>query len=282
LRIGVVAKPDDDSLELVKDILEYGSSIGIDMVIDARLANSVRWKKVFELGKDRVDYLIVIGGDGTVLNTLLALGDDAIPLITIKSGKRAFLYDCLPSEFSEVLRRLLSGDYMIREYMRAEAVVNDTIKLPYALNEYVLATSGFFRSKVAHLKVFKKCSDGAIDEIYDVMADGLLIATSVGSTAYNASVGGPLVDPDLEALILTPLAPLDLFVRSMVFPSSAEIIVEVVKDSLEVDVIVDGMYVAKLGPNDRIKVRRAPTPAKFVRFHSLTYGKLVRRLFYER
>lgn len=282
MRIGVVAKLDDDSLALVKDILKYGSSIGIEMVIDSRLANSVKWNKVFELGKDRVDYLIVIGGDGTVLNTLLALGDDVIPLITIKSGKRAFLYDCLPNDFSDVFRRLLSGDYVIREYMRAEAVVNDVIKLPYALNEYVLTTSGFFRSKVAHFRVFKRCSDGTVDEIYDVLADGILVATSVGSTAYNVSVGGPLVDPDLEALILTPLAPLDLFVRSMVFPSSTEIIIEVAKDSLEVDVIVDGMYVAKLRPNDRIKVRRASTPAKFVRFHSLTYGKLIRRLFYER
>jgi len=231
------------------------------------------------LSSPSVDYLVVVGGDGTVLATLQSLGDKVIPLITIKSGKRGFLCDVSPEGFKEAFNRFLNGDFFIRDYMRLESSVGG-VKFPYALNEYVLTTSGLFRSKVAHFKVFKVFR-GVQELVYDVLSDGFIISTTTGSTAYNLSVGGPLVDPDLDAFVITPLAPLTLGVRSLVLSPTSEVYVEVVKESYDVDVIADGNYVGRIKPGEVLIVRRAAKPARFVRFGREGFNRVFQRLTYE-
>ncbi len=281
LRLGLVAKLDDErAVRLAGEIVNFCTSLGLELLVDERLLNVVKLDvRAFNLGNPSVDYLIVVGGDGTVLTTLQRLGDEVIPLITVKSGKRGFLCDVSPYEFKEALSRFLSGDFVVKDYMRLESFIGD-VKLPYVLNEYVLTTSGLFRSKVAHLKVFKGFG-GVREYVYEVLSDGLIISTSTGSTAYNLSVGGPLVDSDLEALVLTPLAPLNLCTRSLVLSPSSEVYVEVFKGSYDVDVIADGNYVGVVRPGEVLAVRRASKPARFVRFDRGGIDKVLQRSMYE-
>ncbi|MEM2444858.1 MAG: NAD(+)/NADH kinase [Sulfolobales archaeon] len=249
------------------------------MLIDERLLSIFRGFEGFSLQNPSVDYIVVVGGDGTVLTTLQSLGDEVVPLITVKSGKRGFLCDVSPEGFKDAMSSLLRGDFVVKEYMRLEASLSG-VRLPYALNEYVLTTSGLFRSKVAHFKVFKS-SSLTQELIYEVLSDGFIISTATGSTAYNLSVGGPLVDPDLDVFLLTPLAPLSLGVRSLVLSPNYEIIVEVVKESYDVDVIADGNYVGMVRAGEALVVRRASSPAKFVRFSKNWFDKVFQRLTYE-
>jgi len=279
LKVGVVAKLGDaKALSLTKDVVNYGTSLGIEMFIDERLSSIINWHNTFVVGRDYLDYLIIIGGDGTLLNTLHMLGDKLLPLITIRAGKKGFLYDVPPEECRNVLNRLLRGDYRVKEYMRLEALI-DNNKLPYALNEYVITTSGLFRSKVADFKVFKALS-GCSELILNISSDGLIIASPIGSTAYNLSVGGPIVDPDLEAIIITPLASLTLIARPLILPPNIEVHIEVAQGSSDADIIADGRYVARLPGGGMVKIRRAPQRVKFIRFFEDTYAKLLQRIFY--
>ena len=265
MRIGVVAKLDDErALTITKDIIEYCSSLGLDVFVEGRLSRVIQLGRVFNLSNADVDYVVVVGGDGTVLNVLQLLGDNNLPIIAVKSGKRAFLCEVPPEGFKEFFSKFVKGEFTIKEYMRLESIVGD-LKLPYVLNEYVLTTSGMFRSKVTHFRVFKVV-DGVKRLIYDILSDGIIIATSVGSTAYNLSVGGPLVDPDLDALIVTPLAPLSLCVRPVVLPSYVDVVVEVCSGSYSADVVADGNYVGRVESGGFIRVRKARKPARFVRF----------------
>ncbi|MCS7109100.1 MAG: NAD(+)/NADH kinase [Sulfolobales archaeon] len=281
LKLGLVAKLDDErAIRIAREVINYCISLGIEVFVDERLLSFVgRGFRGFRLGSTSVDYIVVVGGDGTVLTTLQGLGDGVVPLITIKSGKRGFLCDVSPEGFKEAFSKLVRGDFVVREYMRLESYLGG-VKLPYALNEYVLTTSGLFRSKVAHFKVFKSCL-GSPELIYEVLSDGVIVSTTTGSTAYNLSVGGPLVDPDLDAFILTPLAPLSLGVRPLVLSPTSEVVVEVVKESYDVDVIADGNYVGKVKAGDSLAFRRASVPAKFVRFSKCGFDRLFQRLMYE-
>ncbi len=281
LRLGLVAKLDDErAIRLAGEVLTYCKSLGVELLVDERLLRSVGWDvKGFDLRNPSVDYIVVVGGDGTVLKTLQDLGEVVIPLITVKSGKRGFLCDVSPEGFKDALSRVLSGDFVVRDYMRLESSIGG-VRLPYVLNEYVLTTSGLFRSKVAHFKVFKVC--GGVEEvIYDILSDGLIVSTTTGSTAYNLSVGGPLVDPDLDALVVTPLAPLNLGVRSLVLSPASEVRIEVVRESYEVDVVGDGTQVGKVRPGEVLVARRASKPARFVRFGREGVSRLFQRLTHE-
>ncbi len=270
MRVGVVAKLDDErALTITKDIIEYCSSLGLNVFVEERLARIIQLGRVFNLPNADVDYVVVVGGDGTVLNVLQLLGDNNLPIIAVKSGRRAFLCEVPPDEFREFLSRFVRGEFTIKEYMRLESVVGG-FRLPYVLNEYVLTTSGMFRSKVAHFRVFKVVGSSS-RLIYDILSDGIIIATSIGSTAYNLSVGGPLVDPGLEALIVTPLAPLSLCVRPIVLPSYVDVVVEVGSESYGADVVADGNYVGKVEPGGFIRVRKAGKSARFVRFSDVGF-----------
>ncbi len=272
LRLGVVVKKgSNQALKLGIEVLKFASEkLGIDTYVDSEVANEVKWKS-FRLGIDEIDYILVIGGDGTVLRTLHRLGNKVVPLITVKHGKRGFLCDVPPFEYRLALRKLMRGDFKLVKYMRLKAGVNNKRELPYVLNDYVITTTGKWRSKVARLNVFK--SD---DPIYTIVGDGLIICPPAGSTAYNLAAGGPVVDPELEVIIVTPLAPITFCSRSVILPKNSLVKVKVLGDSPPLVLICDGIYEVNLEPGDEVVVTNAEVPAVFVRFN---LGEFYVRLF---
>ncbi len=266
----VIKRGSKQALRLGLEILKYATELGIESFMDSEMEGEISWD-TFDVGKDDVDYILVIGGDGTVLRTLHRLKDRVIPIITVKYGKRGFLCDVPPFEYREALRRLVRGDFKLVKYMRLSALVNSSTTLPYALNDYVITTTGKWRSKVARLSVFK-----GDEPIYTIVGDGLIICPPAGSTAYNLAAGGPVVDPDLNVIIVTPLAPITFCCRSVVLPSNSLLRVKVLGDSPPLVLICDGAHEINLSPGDEVLITKAKTPAVFVRFN---LGEYYVRLF---
>ncbi len=266
LRIGVVPKfSSPEALALAKKILEYADSKGAEVYLDKRARKVIEWGRIFSVGTDKVDAIIVVGGDGTVLNTLHLLGEDTTPIATIRYGRRGFLCDVPPFEYGTLIDRLLEGNYRVSRYMRLQAIYED-LKIPYALNEFAIVTSGEARAKVARVSVKR---DG--DELFYLVGDGVIIAPPVGSTAYSLAAGGPVVDPEMETIIVTPLNPITFCSRPVVLPPSSQVVVSIVKDSPNMLLIADGAFTVKLKPRDTITVRKAPTPAYFIRLYMGDY-----------
>ncbi len=271
LKLGVVIKTGSSSaIELGREILSYAEELGLHAYLD-RDFEDLEWDRRFTVGRDLVDFIVVIGGDGTVLRTLHRLGDNPIPLVTIRHGKRGFLCDVPPFEYRYALESLIEGRYRLVKYMRLAAEVEGRRKLPYVLNDYVITTSGIWRSKVARVNVLKD------DEpIFTLVGDGVIICPPAGSTAYNLAAGGPVLDPEIEAIVITPLAPITFCSRSVVVPPNTHVVVKILGDSPPLVLIADGAFMIGLEPGEEVIVRKAPTPAYFVRFK---IGEFYVRLF---
>ncbi len=260
VRLGIVPKlSSQEAVELALKIIKYAESLGVKTFLDERIKRRGGWP-TFSLGRENVDVVIVVGGDGTVLSTLHALKDSDTPIATIRYGKRGFLCDVPPFEYKAVIDRLLEGNYVLHRYMRLSALLEDK-ELPPALNDYAVVTNGPSRSKVGRLQVSR---DEEI--VFSVVGDGLIIAPPIGSTAYALAAGGPVVDPLMEAIILAPLAPATLCSRPVVLPPSSRVRVTVRSDSPPLELIVDGQVTVRLRPGDEVLVRKADKPAKFLRF----------------
>jgi len=175
-----------------------------------------------------VDGVVVVGGDGTLLYTLSEAPCETPPVLTIRAGRRAFLLDVEPHEIERAIKRFLAGEYWAEKHRRLK--VNNHL----AINEVAVLTKG---RRVARLNV---STDDA--EVYSGFeGDGVIVSTTLGSTAYALSAGGPLVDPRAELILLVPVNPIHLNVRTVVFPPTARLHIDIEYPKNEVLVLIDGV-----------------------------------------
>ncbi|MEM4695346.1 MAG: NAD(+)/NADH kinase [Ignisphaera sp.] len=262
--IGLTAKKGGGiPYEIAKEILKYCETLGIEVLVDKDIAKDLEWSKTFSLGVENIDFLIVVGGDGTLLRTIHKLGSMRIPIVTIKAGRRGFLFDVDPPEVRNRLRDLVEGRYTIHEYMMLKIAIDgvEQKRIPYAVNDVVVAVSRYLGSRVISLEVRV---DG--DILYRFDGDGAIVATPLGSSAYTFSAGGPVVDVNVEAITITPLAPLQPNARPVVLSANRVLDIENVSESDTATCIVDGDTVAELPPRGRVTISRAEFRVKFVRF----------------
>lgn len=265
--IGIVPKyGSKDALVLAEKVLKYAEEKGLRSYLDSRMRDLISWPRYFILGKDTVDVVAVIGGDGTLLRTIHLLKDTALPVMTIRYGKRGFLADVPPHDYALAIDRLLRGHYIVHEYMRLAVSVDGAGDLPYALNEAVIATAPEYRGKVCRLVVMRQVPGSIQERVLGIVGDGVIVATPVGSTAYSLAAGGPIVDPLMKAIIVTPLAPISLCSRPVVLPEDIQVTIEVSGDSNPVELYIDGMSFMKLRPGTAVRIVKAPTPARIIRF----------------
>ena len=221
-----------------------------------------------ELAKG-ADCIIVLGGDGTLLSTARNIAVRGIPLFGVNLGQLGFLTEIEQHDLEPALEKLISGRFGIEERMMIQArVLRNGLEICkfYGLNDAVITKGAFAR--IIRLKTFVN------NEFVDIFpADGLIIATPTGSTAYSLSAGGPLVTPDLELMIVTPICPHTLYARPMVIAKNSVVRVELQATQAEVMLTIDGQSGFQLEPFDDVIVERAPFNAKFM--------KLNQRGFYE-
>lgn len=215
------------------------------------------------------DMVLAVGGDGTMLGAVYqAIGWD-VPVLGFNLGTLGFLTEAQPDEMKIVVGRLFSGDYEVDERMTIQASADGGIL--DGINDVVVEK--IESTRLVHLEVVV---DGTPFTTY--RADGLIVATPTGSTAYSFSAGGPIVDPGVAALVLTPVAAHSLFDRPIVLPADTEVTVTVRRDR-PVRVNVDKSVLGELGDGDRVNIRRGPRPARFVTFDTVSFPGLVRDKF---
>ncbi|MEM4513752.1 MAG: NAD(+)/NADH kinase [Ignisphaera sp.] len=271
MKIGVAAKRGYENLyRIVQEILSYGHNmLGLDMLLDEDLSKEVSWPNLFRLYEDKVDFLVVIGGDGTLFRVIQRLKYKETPIVGVRAGRRGFLLDVEPREALNRLRDLVDGRYGIREYMMLK-IVPERGEEYYALNDVVVASIRDIRSNVISLEVYV---DG--DLLYRFDGDGVIVATPIGSTAYTFSAGGPVIDVDFEAIVVTPLAPLQPNARPVVLSPGK--VLEIVNTSETEDAlcIVDGETKLKISRANKVIIKKAEQGVKFVRFKRFTTLKRI-------
>ncbi|MGH8912940.1 MAG: NAD(+)/NADH kinase [Acidimicrobiia bacterium] len=215
------------------------------------------------------DVVIAVGGDGTMLAaTRRALAHD-VPILGFNLGTMGFLAEAEPEEMDSVIARLLEGDFALAERMTLSASVDG--RSATGVNDVVVEKVDSQRLIQLDVSV-----DGSHFLTY--RADGLIVATPTGSTAYSFSARGPLVDPVLDAMILTPVAAHSLFDRTLVLPATTTLSMKVGRDR-PVKVTVDKIDMGHLGEGKTVDIERGSRPARFVRFHDRPFTKLITEKF---
>lgn len=215
------------------------------------------------------DMVIAVGGDGTMLAAVQSAVTFDVPVLGFNLGTLGFLTEAEPEDLTAVVRRLAAGEFEVQTRLTVAAAVGGVRAI--GVNDVVVEKVDSTRLISLNVVV-----DGV--EFTTYRADGLVVATPTGSTAYSFSAGGPMVDPRVEALVLTPVASHSLFDRPIVLPAESKIEMTVTTDRL-VRVNVDKTDLGQLGEGDRVEVSRGDTPARFVTFGSTTFPGLVREKF---
>jgi NAD+ kinase len=212
---------------------------------------------------DQVDAMLTLGGDGTLLRAARIVESHPAPILGINLGRLGFL-TCCPAEKLEVaLRRFVANEHVVEARMTLDARVHDILGVERAgwraLNDVVLHKGGFARVVTMHVQ-----ANG--ESVARYGADGIVISTPTGSTAYNLSAGGPVVFPTLETILVTAVSAHTLAIRPLVLPPDSEVIVRAEDGPDELLVTVDGQVGATFAVGEALVVRRSPHPVRIVRF----------------
>jgi NAD+ kinase len=218
---------------------------------------------------ETADLLVTLGGDGTLLRAAQIAAPFGIPLFGINTGRLGFLTEMDAEEALVSLPAILRSGFVIDE--RTALHVESHGRLHFALNDIVVKRTS------PRMTPFQLFVDG--NEAAHVPADGIVVATPTGSTAYSLSAGGPVVAPSVDAFIVTALLPHTLFSRPLVVPTSSTVQIHCDLETIGVELEADGQVVDRLEPGDRVTVTRYPKPVRFARrepldFFAVLEGKL--------
>ena len=274
-KVGIVARTDrKEAISVAAQIAGRFESEKFNVLMEHNLAELLnRHSSSTPLEEMRADLIVTIGGDGTILRTCLRIPKPEPPILAVDMGVRGFLTEVTPENSLEAIEKYLKGNYTIEHCSKIASFIGDE-RLPDALNE-VFVTSRHL-AKLLHMRIKK---DGIT--VMDCRADGVIIASQVGSTGYAFSAGGPILDPDLDAFVLTPVCPIT-FTRPIVFSSSSEVILELLKPKTAV-VVIDGDYQREISKETpRITIKKSEYVSSFIRFEGSFYNRLKARLLFSR
>jgi NAD+ kinase len=263
-RIGVAGHPRHDRIRpIIAELQRMGERYSAEILVEEQLAQFAPGAGIFQ--PSAVDVLITLGGDGTLLRGARLLHGTATPLLGINLGRLGFLTSASQAELQPALEALFEGEYWLDVRSTLDVAVGGAAGLRpdtfTALNDVVLHKGGFAR--VIRLTVHVGPER---HEVGTYTADGIILATPTGSTAYSLSAGGPIVDPTLDCIIATPICPHTLVVRPLVLPMDTEIRVTPEFGTNEVILTVDGQDGAELRPGDHMIVRRGERSVPLIRF----------------
>lgn len=275
--IGVVVKTDAKAAsstlaQLLADLRARGLTTLLDQA-SARLAPEQASVPRAELGR-QCDLIIVIGGDGTLLHTGREVAAGGVPLLGVNLGRLGFMVDIAPDQLSQSLGRILDGEYAIEERLiLAASSAAQPERQHLAINDVVVRHRRYVR-----MLEFSTHANGTF--ISQHRADGIIVSTPTGSTAYALSSGGPMMHPDLAAIALVPISPHTLSDRPLILAGDTRLEVEIVDHPDNAALFTcDGQFNVELEPGDRLLVQRSPHRMRLVHppehdYFSILRGKL--------
>ena len=279
-RIGVTVKSGlDHKDEAVAKILAILKDTGATVCFDRERIEGVTSAEGLDVmnGISDIDVLVVIGGDGTIMRTVREMQDFSIPILSVNRGTVGFLAEIALREAETLIPELLNGEGVIEERALLSVTASrdgDVLQRGYALNEAVIA-----QGTIARLVDLKTSIDG--ESLTAFHADGLIISTPTGSTAYSLAAGGPVVHPTINAVILTPINPHSFSQKPVVVPGERAIDVEVLtKDNkfsdTEVVLTLDGQVYIPLQRGDIVSASMHTETVKFLRRQNDTFFNTLR------
>ena len=257
------------SISLGKEVYDFLKSTG-DVFAEKSFADEIKIKghNLEEINK-QADIVATVGGDGTILRALSKIDK---PVFAINSGGMGFLSEVESKYAIGGLKKLIDGKYNIEERAKLKILLNGK-RLPDATNEVTVQTGRI--AKIMYLQLFIE------NELFETLgADGVIIATPTGSTSYALSVGGPIMDPSVNAMVIAPLAPFRLSARPWIVPITKKICIKLLPKRKETKLVIDGGYEEIVTTDSEIVITGSETRAKFIRFGESFYQmvrlKLVR------
>jgi NAD+ kinase len=272
--VGLVARFDQKAaLKLAEKLADYLTEKGLKVYIEDSLNDKLILPRDFvPLSDMKTDFIIAIGGDGTILRTAITVPKPEPPILAVNMGVRGFLTEVEPENAIEAIERILNNDYKIEKCTKLCVMAGEET-LPDALNDVVISTGE--PSKILYAEIRKEDKP-----ILKCQADGLIVATPTGSTGYNLSAGGPVLDSEVNAFVITPICSLTVF-HSLVFPADCAITLNALRPN-NLFVLIDGNY-RKLLTEDEpsVKITKSKNVTSFIRFETGFYDRLRNRLLFK-
>jgi NAD+ kinase len=272
--VGIVARYDKkQAMKLAEEMAKFLRKRNLDVYLEDTLAGKVgNQERTVPLKDMKTDFIITVGGDGTILRTCLTVPKPEPPMLAINMGVRGFLTEVEPKTAFVALEKCITGDYRIEKCVNLSANTNEG-PVPDALNDVVVTTGE--PSKILYTRILKDDKP-----ILTCEADGIIVSTQTGSTGYSLSAGGPVVDPEVDAFILTPICSLTVF-RSLIFPADSKVTIESIRPK-KMLVLVDGNFRKPLASQKpSVTITRSKNVTSFIRFEEAFYLRLRNRVLFK-
>jgi len=274
--VGIVCKPIKEMVAtVVPPLIAWLHERKIEVHVDVETQGCVELKVpciAREAMGEKVDLLIVLGGDGTLLAAARALRAHKVPILAVNLGSLGFLTTITLDQIYPMLEQVLEGHHRTSERMMLEAQIIRHGKVDErqtALNDAVVNKGALSRMLDFDLYV-----DG--DHVARYRADGLIVATPTGSTAYSLAAGGPIVQPGIDAFVITPICPHMLTNRPLVVPDTSRTEIDFSASEEPAYMTLDGQIGFELGPTDRVLITKSENKVTFVRPPRKTYFEVLR------
>lgn len=274
IRLGVVGHNGYAGLPAVlRMLIEAAPRFGIEPYFEKDLRALVPEGRAMEK-PGSVDALLTLGGDGTLLRGARLIASHQVPILGVNMGRLGFLTCCSADQLTDALDHLARKEYTAEQRMGLVASIDgaagDVRESWVALNDVVIHKGGVAR--IASLKVAVNR-----EPIATYAADGVVISTPTGSTAYSLSAGGPVVFPTLESILITPVSPHALAIRPVLLPAESEVTVQREDGRAEILVTVDGQVSSTFGMHEILRVHRASRPILIIRFPESSFFATLRK-----
>jgi len=268
-KVAIVCRRDlEKHAKVFKNVVNCLKKLNKEIYLEDRVAKILDTKKynLYIAGETNVDLILVMGGDGTILKAVNKMTQVKAKFFGINMGHRGFLSEITPDQIGKTLGRIFAGDYTVDKRMTLDITVKrgkKTVAHFHALNEIAITQSTLsrlinLRAKVTHRK------------LANYRADGLIVATPTGSTAYSLSAGGPIVHPSMRAFIVTPICPNSFSQRPIVIPNNKNIEIEVDSNFEFMNATMDGQQSFALKYKDIVHIKQGDL-VDFIRLPSESY-----------
>ncbi len=268
-KIAIVCRRDlEKQAKVFRSVVAYLKKMNKDVYLEDRVAKILGADKYnpYVAGETQVDLILVMGGDGTILKSVNRMSQVKAKFFGINMGHRGFLSEITPHQIGTTLGRIFAGNYTVDKRMMLDVTVRrgkKTVAHFHALNEVAITQSTLSRLINLRAKVSQR-------KLANYRADGLIIATPTGSTAYSLSAGGPIVHPAIRAFIITPICPNSFTQKPIAIPHTKTIEIEVDSDFEFMNATVDGQQSFALKYKDIVNIKQGSF-AEFIRLPSESY-----------
>ncbi|QQR83853.1 NAD(+)/NADH kinase [Candidatus Peregrinibacteria bacterium] len=277
ISVGLIAKKGLEAqkhAKVYRTVYDYLVKKGKDVYVQKHIATTLQLKEYqrFHVAKKHVDLIIVMGGDGTILSTVRRLPTLNTHLFGINLGTLGFMSEIPPTNIARTLNKIFDGEFTVDERFTLEIEVrrgNEVIQNFRALNEAVITQGTLARL----IRLATKVNDRTLTTYH---ADGLIVATPTGSTAYSLSAGGPIMYPSMQGFILTPVCPHSFTQKPIVIPCDKRIDIIVKSEDELINLTMDGQTNMRLQHEDQVRIRRGGE-IRFVRLPSESFFDTLRQ-----